>query len=572
MRRGGVSLSNPVVLPHASMSKPPPLPLAVEFNKAMWECGQLYRSAAEECARFHPDLIKQPIGEFTALMDDLHKALLVKVYVTVAKADLSWTPGERAIAADLFEHVWGEDLEGEALRKAVQELVEKDDNIRWANVLRPFDELPPLRARVGELETLVLRIANIVAKIDGSLHDHEAQELRAIQNHISQHLKRIPVDDAPPHEEAQARGAQAVKKMAADVAAGKKKYERPSSPGKSAETPDVPTKSREELLKEALEELDGLIGLASIKEEVRTLTNFLKMQDERKKHGLPTTEVTLHMVFEGNPGTGKTTVARIIGRIYGALGILEKGHLIETDRSGLVAEYAGQTGPKSNKRIDEALEGVLFIDEAYSLVAKKGDDPYGHEAVQTLLKRMEDDRDKLIVIIAGYPQPMQKLLRSNPGLSSRFSRTLAFPNYTVEELGRIFQSMCDKNRYELPVLTRVKLLLGFHHLLQGADEHFGNGRLARNVFESAIRRLANRVITIAPITKEILTTLEPDDIHMDKVEAGVWKDLDSAAREFLIDCPQCKKESRLPQKHLGKRVKCNDCKTAFDAQWARPAT
>src|SRR5438552_9182198 len=147
------------------------------------------------------------------------------------------------------------------------------------------------------------------------------------------------------------------------------------------------------------------------------------------------------------------------------MGILARGHLVETDRSGLVAEYAGQTGPKVNKKVDEALDGLLFIDEAYSLVADGGDDPYGTEAIQTLLKRMEDDRDRLVVVLAGYPEPMDRLLKSNPGLSSRFPRTFIFPDYTAAELGSILQEFCRKNQYELPVLTRVKSLLGFQYLL-----------------------------------------------------------------------------------------------------------
>jgi SpoVK/Ycf46/Vps4 family AAA+-type ATPase len=150
-------------------------------------------------------------------------------------------------------------------------------------------------------------------------------------------------------------------------------------------------------------ELDDLIGLSGVKQEVRTLANFLKVQVERTKAGLPAAALSLHMVFGGNPGTGKTSVARIVGKIFGAMGVLPRGHLIETDRSGLVAEYAGQTGPKTHKKIEEALDGVLFIDEAYTLIHAEGDDPYGHEAVQTLLKRMEDDRDRLVVILAGYP-------------------------------------------------------------------------------------------------------------------------------------------------------------------------
>src|SRR5690606_34649847 len=231
-------------------------------------------------------------------------------------------------------------------------------------------------------------------------------------------------------------------------------------------------KDASELLAEALVELDSLIGLSDVKHEVRTLANFLKVQRQRAEAGLPATSLTLDMVFGGNPGTGKTSVARIIGRIFSAMGVLQRGHLVETDRSGLVAEYAGQTGPKTNKKIDEALGGVLFIDEAYSLVAESGQDPYGDEAVQTLLKRMEDDRQRLVVILAGYPLPLERLLRSNPGLSSRFNRRLNFEDYRPAELGRIFQSMCERNQYMAPPLTRAKLMLGFDYLYRHRDEHF----------------------------------------------------------------------------------------------------
>ena len=174
-------------------------------------------------------------------------------------------------------------------------------------------------------------------------------------------------------------------------------------------------KSAEERLAEALAELNELIGMDNVKHEITTLTNYLKHQEQRRQAKLPTASLSLHMVFTGNPGTGKTSVARIVGRIFGAMGILNKGHLVETDRSGLVAEYAGQTGPKTNKRIDEALDGVLFIDEAYSLVAESNEDAYGREAVQTLLKRMEDDRQRLVVILAGYPEPMEALLAEQSG-------------------------------------------------------------------------------------------------------------------------------------------------------------
>jgi SpoVK/Ycf46/Vps4 family AAA+-type ATPase len=329
----------------------------------------------------------------------------------------------------------------------------------------------------------------------------------------------------------------------------------------------VVPRADEERLAEVLEELDGLIGLDAIKQEVRELVNFLTIQEERQKYDLPPTPVALHAVFTGNPGTGKTTVARLVGRILGALGILAKGHLIETDRSGLVAEYAGQTGPKTNQRIDEALDGVLFIDEAYSLVAEKGDDPYGTEALQTLLKRMEDDRDRLVVILAGYPRPMAALLRTNPGLSSRFGRTFAFPDYTAAELGRIFQTLCTRDRYQLPGRTRAKLLLGFQHLLDRRDEHFGNGRLARTIYERSVRRLANRLAGLRPLTRELLTTLQAEDLVLDDVPAAAWDVLDGDALHFNLSCPGCRQGSRLAPKHLGRKVQCRRCGHEFEADW-----
>jgi SpoVK/Ycf46/Vps4 family AAA+-type ATPase len=181
----------------------------------------------------------------------------------------------------------------------------------------------------------------------------------------------------------------------------------------------------------------------------------------------------------------------------------------------LVAEYAGQTGPKVNKRLDEALDGLLFIDEAYSLIAQSGDDPFGNEAVQVLLKRMEDDRQRLVVVLAGYPRLMDRMIDSNPGLRSRFQRTFNFPDYDADELVQIFESLCTRGQYELTDPARAKLRTVFQTLVAGRDEYFGNGRLARNLFERAVGRLANRIVKIAPITRTLLTTFEPEDILLE---------------------------------------------------------
>jgi hypothetical protein len=259
-----------------------------------------------------------------------------------------------------------------------------------------------------------------------------------------------------------------------------------------------------------------------------------------------------------------------VGNVFGAMGILKRGHLIETDRSGLVAEYAGQTGPKSHKKIDEALDGVLFIDEAYTLIHVEGDDPYGHEAVQTLLKRMEDNRDRLVVILAGYPAEMESLLESNPGLTSRFSRQLDFPDYAPLELAAIFGQMCDRGHYRLDAQTRAKIMLGLTWLFENRDEHFGNGRSVRNVFEHAIRCQANRIAEIPQLSVDELSTLTVADVEFEDCPAECFARLNEPSLRFSITCCHCHHAKNAESRFLGQAVRCPKCKKEFTAPWATP--
>ena len=263
---------------------------------------------------------------------------------------------------------------------------------------------------------------------------------------------------------------------------------------------------------DASRKLDELVGLTSVKEQINSLANFIKVQQMRKEKGLRVTPVSYHCVFTGNPGTGKTTVARIVSQIYRELGILEKGHLVETDRSGLVAEYVGQTAVKTNKIIDSALDGVLFIDEAYSLV-DGGSSDYGKEAISILLKRMEDDRNRLVVILAGYTEDMKRFIDSNPGLQSRFNRYIEFPDYTDEELYQIFSSMAEKNDYNLTEGAKALVKSYFQKVLEKRDKNYGNGRFVRNFFEKVLENQANRLSMQPRVTDVMLTTLESEDIQ-----------------------------------------------------------
>lgn len=268
---------------------------------------------------------------------------------------------------------------------------------------------------------------------------------------------------------------------------------------------------KEESLDSILEELNGLIGLKSVKEEITTLINFIKIQQERKSSGLKTSPLSYHLVFTGNPGTGKTTVARLISKLYKHLGILDSGHLVETDRSGLIAEYMGQTAVKVNKTVDSAMNGILFIDEAYSLNLNK-DDSFGKEAVATIIKRIEDDRDKLVLILAGYTAEMKDFIDVNPGFESRINRYIEFPDYTPGELLAIFELNCKKSDYTLDDSAKAKALDVFTSIYSVKDRSFGNGRVARNVFENAIENQSNRIASYKDIDKTMLTTLSKEDI------------------------------------------------------------
>jgi AAA+ superfamily predicted ATPase len=268
---------------------------------------------------------------------------------------------------------------------------------------------------------------------------------------------------------------------------------------------------------EAVKQLDSLIGLSTVKKEVVTFYNFIRVQNERKKKGLSVPPTSYHFVFSGNPGTGKTTIARIMAEIFKDLGVLRKGHLVEATRADLVAGYMGQTAIKTNKVIDEALDGVLFIDEAYTL-ARSAENDYGQEAIDTLLKRMEDDRERLVVIIAGYTEEIKRFVNSNPGLSSRFNRYIDFPDYTEDELAQIFRSFLNKYDYKMGTAAAAAMKRCIAEAVSRKDSRFGNGRYVRNLFEKVIEKQANRLAASPDLGSVDVSSLTATDFEQATAE------------------------------------------------------
>jgi hypothetical protein len=326
-------------------------------------------------------------------------------------------------------------------------------------------------------------------------------------------------------------------------------------------------------LEESLRELDALVGVPAVKAEIRKLTNFLKVRQQRLAAGLPLPSQSLHFVFTGNPGTGKTTVARIVSRVLYGFEILGTPTLVEADRSMLVGGYVGQTAIKTMEVIEKAINGVLFVDEAYTLSKKDAGSDFGQEAIDTLLKKMEDLRDNLVVVVAGYPQQMRDFLATNPGLESRFTRFIHFDDYHVADLCRIYEGMCFANSYALTQQARANLSILFNRAYVKKDEKFGNARFVRNVYEKTLGNHADRLASVdGAVTTEMLSTLEADDLPFGMV-IGLAGPFDATESKWNVKCPGCEKVFGVGLALIGNRVNCK-CGAKFRCPWwnLRPET
>jgi tellurite resistance protein len=518
--------------------------ILAELAAAMQECRELYLSCVTAGAR------SATARQLASRQDRLHRGLLAKIYSTIAEADGRWTYEEQRCVATLLEHV-GVARPAEELEQTARRVAQQAARLDWSRLLRPFQEIPLLCRRAADLETLVLRIANLIAKADGVVAPAETAALHAMQAELRWPQRSSGDCGATP--------------AAADVADEEDlPWVGQIAPRRTRSTRAGAGKRRTE----CLQQLDALVGLGDVKREIRQLADWANLQDQRRRAGLSCEPTDLRFIFLGCPGSGKSLTAWRMSELLAVSGGLRFGQLVEVDGFDLVSRPPNAAAAMVRERFREALGGTLLVDHAAALLS--ADEAAAGGVLRILEQNLVAHADRLAVVLADPSERLLTLLDRRAAWQPLFRRHWHFGDYRAGELGRIFQFHCDRSHYQVTRAAQIKLLLGFDWQLRHNAEPFGAGHGVLRVFERAVQQLASRIAGITPLTKEVLTTFHDADITFGGVPQQVFGSLADPRRLFTIHCPGCDSRNVVGPEWLGIRVECNRCRQRFVCAWGDP--
>ena len=517
--------------------------ILAELAVAMQECRELYLSCVAAGAR------SAAARQLASSQDRLHRGLLAKIYSTMAEADGRWTYEEQRCVATLLEHV-GVARPAEELEQTARRVARQAARLDWSRLLRPFQEIPQLRRRAADLETLVLRIANLIAKADGVVAPAETAALHALQAELRW----------PPSTDGGSGAAQTADAADEDDLP----WVGQTAPRRTRSTRAGAGKRRAD----CLQQLDALVGLGEVKREIRQLADWANLQDQRRRAGLSCEPTDLRFIFLGRPGTGKSLTAWRMSELLAASGALRFGQLVEIDGFDLVSRPPHAAAALVKDRLREALGGTLLVDHAAALLS--ADEAAAGGVLRILEQNLAAHADRLAVVLADPSERLLSLLDRHAAWQPLFRRHWQFGDYRAGELGKIFQFHCDRSHYQVTRAAQIKLLLGFDWQLRHHAEQFGGGHGVLRVFERAVQQLAGRIAGITPLTKELLTTFHDADILFDGVPPRVFGSLADPRQLFTIHCPGCDSTNVVGPEWLGIRVECNRCQQRFVCAWGEP--
>jgi len=522
--------------------------ILAELAQAMRECRELYLSCVS------PGFPSAASRQLTSNQDRLHRGLLAKIYGSIAAADGRWTYEEQRCAAALLDHV-GVSRPPDQLEQTARQVARQAAKLDWPRLLRPFQEIPSLRGRRAELETLAVRIANLIAKADGFVAPAETAALHAIQAEL-----RWPQQPAgAAGRAAAARVTSAEGEFEADLpwvgeAAPRRKKHITADIGKGRN--------------QCLAKLDALVGLRDVKREIRELADWAFLQDQRRQACLVHEPTDLRFIFLGRPGTGKTLIAQVMSELLAASGALRHGQLVELNGFDLVSRSPKEAVNIVKDKLREAGGGTLLVDHAGVLLS--AGEASAAAALRVLHQNLVAHAGRLALVLADHSDRLLAMLDRHDQWRPLFRRHWRFAGYRAGELGRIFQFHCDRSRYRVTRPAQIKLLLGFDWQLRQNAEQFGSGHGVQRVFERAVHQLAGRIAGTSPLTKELLTTFHDADVVFAEVPNDVYGDLADSRRTFTIRCPGCDSVNVVGPEFLGIRVECNRCRHRFVCAWGEP--